>query len=154
MYLHCKFCENPSSRFWDSVCRIFLPLPPKENPHSNEQFWILKKSKNILAILFLHILHMVNFKKLALTATEIKGKTSAETGETVTDPKTIPPAVFQKWEGGNNGATSLLHLSSKFGNINILGWAVILLWACLRNSICCPETLCPLSFYLMHKPAT
>ena len=31
----------------------------------------LKKKKNILAILFLHILHMLSFKKVALIATEI-----------------------------------------------------------------------------------
>ena len=30
-----------------------------------------KKSKNILTILFLHILHMPSFKKLDLIATEI-----------------------------------------------------------------------------------
>ena len=41
---------------------------------------------------------MPSFKKLALIATEIKGKTSAETAM---DPKTIPPAVFQKRAGGN-----------------------------------------------------
>ena len=35
------------------------------------------------------------FKKLALIATEIQGKTSAETAETATEPKTIPPAVFK-----------------------------------------------------------
>ena len=34
-------------------------------------FKFKKKSKNILAILFLHILHMPSFKKLALIATEI-----------------------------------------------------------------------------------
>ena len=62
----------------------------------------LKKSKNILAILFLHILHMPSFKKIALIATEISSKTSAETAETATDPKTIPPAVFQKRVGGKN----------------------------------------------------
>ena len=38
---------------------------------SNEHFKILKKSQNILAILFLHILHMPSLKKLALIATEI-----------------------------------------------------------------------------------
>ena len=38
---------------------------------SNVQFKIKKKSKNSLAILFLHILHMSNLKKLALIATEI-----------------------------------------------------------------------------------
>ena len=46
---------------------------------------------------------MPSFKKLALIATEIQGKTSAETVETAdttTDPKTIPPAFFQKQEGG------------------------------------------------------
>ena len=35
---------------------------------------------------------MPSFKKLALIATEIEGKTSAETA---TEPKTIPPAVFK-----------------------------------------------------------
>ena len=50
---------------------------------------------------------MPNFKKLALIATEIKGKTSAETAgmaemaDTATEPKTIPPVVFQKWVGRN-----------------------------------------------------
>ena len=34
-------------------------------------FEVRKKTKNTLAILFLHILHMLNFKKLALVATEI-----------------------------------------------------------------------------------
>ena len=34
-------------------------------------FEFKKKTKNILAILFLHILHMANLKKLALIATEI-----------------------------------------------------------------------------------
>ena len=52
--------------------------------------------------MFLHILHMPSFKKLALIATEIKGKTSAETAETAdtaTEPKTIPPAIFKNgWE--------------------------------------------------------
>ena len=65
---------------------------------SNKQFKIFKTSKNILVILFLHILHMPSFKKLALIATKILGKTSAETAETVetaTEPKTIPPAVFK-----------------------------------------------------------
>ena len=38
---------------------------------------------------------MPSFKKLALKATEILGKTSAETAETATEPKTIPPAVFK-----------------------------------------------------------
>ena len=38
---------------------------------------------------------MPSFKKLALIATEIQGKTSAETAETATEPKTIPPAVFK-----------------------------------------------------------
>ena len=61
-----------------------------------------KKSKNILAILFLYILHMPSLKKLALIATEISSKTSAETADTATDPKTIPPAVFQKQVGGKN----------------------------------------------------
>ena len=42
-----------------------------KKPLLNEQFKIKKKSKNILAILFLHILHMPSFKKLALIATEI-----------------------------------------------------------------------------------
>ena len=41
---------------------------------------------------------MLIFKKLALIAIEIQSKTS---GETATEPKTIPPAVFQKWAGGN-----------------------------------------------------
>ena len=48
---------------------------------------------------------MANFKKLALIAAEILGKTSAETAETaetVTDPKIIPPAIFQKWAGDKN----------------------------------------------------
>ena len=60
---------------------------------------ILKKYKNILATLFLHILRLSNFKKLSLISTEIWGKTwaqTAETEDTATDPKTIPPAVFQK----------------------------------------------------------
>ena len=40
---------------------------------------------------------MPSFKKLALIATEIEGKTSAETAETATEPKTIPPAVFKNF---------------------------------------------------------
>ena len=38
---------------------------------------------------------MPSFKKLALIATDIYGKTSSETADTATDPKTITPAVFQ-----------------------------------------------------------
>ena len=34
-------------------------------------FYLEKKTKNILEILFLYILHMLNFKRLALIATEI-----------------------------------------------------------------------------------
>ena len=45
---------------------------------------------------------MPSFKKLALIATEIYGETSAETADTVMDPKTIPPAIFQKWAEGKN----------------------------------------------------
>ena len=45
-------------------------LPKIKKLLSNEQKF-QKKSKNILAILFLDILHMANFKKLALIATEI-----------------------------------------------------------------------------------
>ena len=52
--------------------------------------------------MILHILHMANFKTLALIATEIQGKTSAEMAEMVTDSKTILPAVFQKRAGGKN----------------------------------------------------
>ena len=59
----------------------------------------MKKSKNSLAILLFHILHMANLKKLVLIATEIQGKTSAETAM---DSKTIPPGVFEKRVGGNN----------------------------------------------------
>ena len=35
---------------------------------SNEQFKIFKKSKNILAILFLYILHMPSFKKASFNS--------------------------------------------------------------------------------------
>ena len=57
------------------------------------------EKKNILEILVLHILHMLNFKELALIATErIYGKTSPETAM---EPKTIPLAVFQKQARGN-----------------------------------------------------
>ena len=42
-------------------------IPPAVFKNGRE----VKKSKNILAILFLHILHMANFTKLALIATEI-----------------------------------------------------------------------------------
>ena len=69
MYLQCKFCENPPSGFWDSAQKIFYQKFKKHL--SNEQFKILKKFKNILEILFLHILHMPSFKKLALIATQI-----------------------------------------------------------------------------------
>ena len=51
------------------LAKDFLP-----NIFENSIKWtilIFKKSKNILAILFLHILHMPSFKKLALIATEI-----------------------------------------------------------------------------------
>ena len=47
---------------------------------------------------------MPSFKKLAV----ITGKTSAETAETAgtadtaTEPKTIPPTIFQKRAGGKN----------------------------------------------------
>ena len=42
-----------------------------KKPLSNEQFKIFKNSKDILAILFLHILIMPSLKKLALIATKI-----------------------------------------------------------------------------------
>ena len=41
---------------------------------------------------------MLNFKKLALIATEIQGKTSLEMA---TEPKTVPPNIYQKQAGGN-----------------------------------------------------
>ena len=40
---------------------------------------------------------MLNFKKLALIANEIWSKRSAETAS---EPKTMPPTVFQKRSGG------------------------------------------------------
>ena len=69
--------------------------------------------------MFLHILHMSSFKKLALIATEILGKTSAETAETAdtaTDPKTIPPAIFQKRAGGKKASMSY---DSRFYTIDL-----------------------------------
>ena len=76
MYLQFEFCENPLSGFWD-YARQKIFYQKLKKPLSNAQFKILKKSKNILAILFLNILHMPNFKKLALIAAEIWGKTWA-----------------------------------------------------------------------------
>ena len=42
-----------------------------KNLYQMNNFKLKKKSKHILAILFLHILHIPSFKKLALIATEI-----------------------------------------------------------------------------------
>ena len=50
---------------------------------------------------------MPSFKKLALIATE------TETADTVTDPKTIPPAVFQKRAGGKKLALIATEIYSK-----------------------------------------
>ena len=70
MYLHFKFCENPPSGFWDSVSKIFTKKN-KKNLYQIKKFEFRKKAKNILAILFFHVLQMSNFKKLALIATKI-----------------------------------------------------------------------------------
>ena len=43
---------------------------------------------------------MPSFKKLALIATEIRRDSRYGDG-----PKTLPPAVFQKWAGGNKSQT-------------------------------------------------
>ena len=62
-----------------------------------------KKSKNILEILFLQILHMANFKKLALIANrDIRQNVGLDGGDGGygDGPQTIPPAVFQKRAGG------------------------------------------------------
>ena len=64
---------------------------------SNSHFAFRKKTKNILATFFLHILHMLNLKKLALIATEMWSKMLVEMA---TEPKTITHAIFQKQVGG------------------------------------------------------
>ena len=48
-----------------------------------------------------YILNMLNFKKLALKATNIQDKISVETLEMATKPISTPPAIFQKWAGCN-----------------------------------------------------
>ena len=52
---------------------------------------------------------MPSFKKLALIATEIYGKTSAEMAETATEPKTIPPAVFKNGREVRRSIRKILH---------------------------------------------
>ena len=49
-----------------------------KNLYQMNNFKFKKKSKNILAILFLHILYMPSFKKLALIATKIFFKNGRE----------------------------------------------------------------------------
>ena len=49
----------------------------------------------------LYILHIFNFKKLALVATKIQGKNLMEMVETAMLAIPITPAVLEKWVGGN-----------------------------------------------------
>ena len=62
MYLQFKFYENPPSGFRDSARQRFF-TPNLKNLCQMHNFKFLKKSKNILSILFLQILHMSNIKK-------------------------------------------------------------------------------------------
>ena len=90
------YCTSPHS-LSQTTCNLFWAK--RKKMLSDQKFEFRKKTKNILAILFMHILHMLNFKKLALIATEIWSEISAEIPETVTEPKTIPPTIFLKWSG-------------------------------------------------------
>ena len=67
-----------------------------------------KKSKNILALLFLHILHMANFKKLALIANrDIRENVGRDSGDG-DGPKIIPPAIFQNQVGRKKDIIGIL----------------------------------------------
>ena len=58
--------------------------------------------KNLANIVFAYIAH-AKFQKASFNSNrDIKQNISVETADTAKDPKTIPPAVFQKRAGGKN----------------------------------------------------
>ena len=63
MYLQSKFCENPPSGFSDSARQRFF-TPKYQKLYQMHNFEFKTKFKNILVILFLHIVHMANFQEL------------------------------------------------------------------------------------------
>ena len=63
MSLRFKLRVNPPSGFLDSAHKRFFIKKFKDLYQINN-FAFRKKTKNILAIMFLHILHMLNLKKL------------------------------------------------------------------------------------------
>ena len=65
MYLHFKFCKNPPSGFGDSQD---FSQKIKENYQINN--FEYRENKNILEILFLHMLHMLNFKKASFNSNQ------------------------------------------------------------------------------------